>query len=233
MPEWIPARTTKRLVNSVKHQHKCTVHTLSTHRHESVCCCHWRGLSGDRWSAPCPGPCHKCYEHGTLSSLEPQQPPCRRLQLSPPGEEHSSSSYTGGLMHKVYYHRRKKNIHKPTLKTRCFSLSVSNSVYMVLSMETTCIGVMWLQMRVNPTTSLKRMVTSGNTWEKSDKRIDEQAGWEGRQVEREGRHSRIIFNVCCTVGQGAHSHCVCVWVVRCTDTSYTGQEQFFFRNVRY
>lgn len=52
-----------------------------------------------------------------------------------------------------------------TLKTRCFSLSVSNSVYMVLSMETTCIGVMWLQMRVKPTTSLNRMVTSGNTWE--------------------------------------------------------------------
>lgn len=52
-----------------------------------------------------------------------------------------------------------------TLKTRCFSLSVSNKVYMVLSMDTTCIGVMWLQMRVNPTTSLKRMVTSGNTWE--------------------------------------------------------------------
>lgn len=42
---------------------------------------------------------------------------------------------------------------------------MSNSVYMVLSMDTTCIGVMWLQMRVNPTTSLKRMVTSGNTWE--------------------------------------------------------------------
>lgn len=37
-------------------------------------------------------------------------------------------------------------------------------------------GVMWLQMRVNPTTSLKRMVTSGNTWEKSDKEVDEHAG---------------------------------------------------------
>lgn len=56
-----------------------------------------------------------------------------------------------------------------TLKTRCFSLSVSNSVYMVLSMETTCNGVMWLQMRVKPTTSLKRMVTSGNTWKDGER----------------------------------------------------------------
>lgn len=64
-----------------------------------------------------------------------------------------------------------------TLKTRCFSLSVSNSVYMVLSMETTCIGVMWLQMRVKPTTSLKRMVTSGNTWEDRDRWGDAQDLW--------------------------------------------------------
>lgn len=60
-----------------------------------------------------------------------------------------------------------------TLKTRCFSLSVSNSVYMVLSMETTCMGVMWLQMRVNPTTSLNRMVTSGNTWEERHEKFSE------------------------------------------------------------
>lgn len=32
----------------------------------------------------------------------------------------------------------------------CVTLSVSNRVYMVLSMETTCLSVMWLQMRVNP-----------------------------------------------------------------------------------
>lgn len=85
-------------------------------------------------------------------------------------EKDKSSCYAAALMDEVY---QREGEHTQTLKTRCFSLRVSNSVYMVLSMETTCIGVMWLQMRVNPTTSLKRMVTSGNTWEKRDKRGDE------------------------------------------------------------
>lgn len=75
-----------------------------------------------------------------------------------------------------------------TLKTRCFSLSVSNSVYMVLSMETTCIGVMWLQMRVNPTTSLKRMVTSGNTWRREIRKL-----MRGR--ERRGREA-LVGQIC-------------------------------------
>lgn len=68
---------------------------------------------------------------------------------------------------------RQREMYTQTLKTWCFSLSVSNSVYMVFSMVTTCIGVMRLQMRVNPTTSLKRMVTSGNTWENRDTVVDE------------------------------------------------------------
>lgn len=44
-------------------------------------------------------------------------------------------------------------------------------LFQVLWTAPTCKGVMWLQMRVNPTTSLKRMVTSGNTWEKIQTKV--------------------------------------------------------------
>ena len=42
-------------------------------------------------------------------------------------------------------------------------MRVSNEVYMLLSMVTTCIGEMAEQILVKPTTSLKRMVQMSNT----------------------------------------------------------------------
>lgn len=161
-----PCEQSKRSAQSLKTptQAQRQARTHPTHQHESECCCRWMGLSGDLWSAPCPAPCHRCYGRGTSSSLERQPPPCRRLQWSQPGKDRDSSSEAAGLTDNVGGCGGK--ISTQTLKTRCFSLSVSKRVYMVLSMETTCMGVMWLQMRVNPTTSLNRMVTSGNTWER-------------------------------------------------------------------
>lgn len=162
------------------------VKTRSTHRRESVCCCHSRGLSGGLWSAPCPGPCRRCCERGTLSSLGPRLPPCRHLQWSRPGRRQGRAAVASrALVDKVH---KSWGGGTQTLKTRCFSLSVSNSVYMVLSMETTCIGVMWLQMRVNPTTSLKRMVTSGNTWRREIRKL-----MRGR--ERRGREA-LVGQIC-------------------------------------